>query len=339
MSYKVEIDNFDQKQWKLDASQFSDYSIYQTWPYQKNRAQTDGQELKRIIIRNSNDEVCLMSHIRIKNAPIIHFSIGYIQNGPLILNNNVNEADIVSLLKIMKDSLFGAGIHALRIVPNIADDDFGKVIKQHSIKAGFAENDKKKPYHTFIVDTSDSEEGIRQRLRKSFRRDLKYAEKAGLVIKEGNSNELFSVMENLYEESKGRKGFDGLEFDEFKSPQIELTESEKMKVFVAYFEDKPASALLSTELGDRSIILLAASNALGLEKGSSYLLWYHACVSAHKRGLKWCDLGGIDPDENPNVYQFKSRLGGEEIKYIGSFDLCKGVASQALMTLIEKMKG
>ena len=39
MSYTVNIDNFDRSYWEDMAKGFADYSIYQTWPYQQNRAE------------------------------------------------------------------------------------------------------------------------------------------------------------------------------------------------------------------------------------------------------------------------------------------------------------
>ena len=40
-------------------------------------------------------------------------------------------------------------------------------------------------------------------------------------------------------------------------------------------------------------------------------LLFEAAVAG---GLKWYDLGGIDPDGNPGVYRFKARMGGSEVR-------------------------
>ncbi len=338
MSYTVEIDKISQNDWEVYAKLFDDYSIYQTWPYQENRAKLAGQEVKRIIIKNK-DEICLMGHIRIQKVPLLPIKIGYIQNGPLMRKNGIMPSSLKEIMKALTHSLFQNGINVVRIVPNIVADEVGSEFEKDIISIGFCKSVKKNAYHTFLVDTNDSEDGIRSRLRKSFRRDLKKAEKAGLEVKQGYNERLFQILADLYKQSKGRKGFDGLEIEEFNTPQSLLSESEKMKVLVAFYEDKPASALLSAEKGDRSIVLLAASNEIGLEKGSSYLLWYQACISAHNKGLKWCDLGGIDPENNPNVYKFKSRLGGKDIYHVGCYDIFKSATSMFMMKLIENIKG
>ncbi len=338
MSYRVELDNISRTDWENQALHFQDYTIYQTWSYQENRARMDGQNLRRLMVRSGSGDVCLMAQVRVQNVPLLPFRVGYIQNGPLMCREGIVPADRIEIFRVMVRALFDDGIHVLRVVPNVVEDERGNDIAAALSAAGFKKAERKQPYHTFKVDVSDSEEAIRARLRKSFRRDLKNAEKSGLTVQAGSNDDCFSVLAQLYEESKGRKGFKGLEIEEFSVPQNELIASEKMKVFVACWENQPASALLSTELGDSAIVLLAASNQTGLEKGSSYLLWYQACLSAHSRGLKWCDLGGIDPDNNPSVFQFKSRMGGLEVRHIGTYDLCKGKVSQGLLQLIEKFK-
>ncbi len=51
--------------------------------------------------------------------------------------------------------------------------------------------------------------------------------------------------------------------------------------------------------------------------------------------MKRYDLGGIDPKNNPNVYQFKSRMGGEEHFYIGAFEACTNSIVKNLWRVVE----
>ena len=338
MVYKVEIDSFDRKTWENCTREFADYSIYQTWPYQENRARMSGQSVMRVIIRNKSDKVCLMCQVRIKNIPLIGLKVGYVQWGPLVRRWDDTTALNKEILDMLRDALFEKGINIIRVIPRITDkDDDAKAVALLT-EAHFQFNNNKKKYQTFHVDVSDNEEGIRRRLRKSFRRDLKKAEKVGFEIKSGCQEDLFSILTSLYNESKQRKGFTGLEIEEFAASQIQLIDSEKMDVLVALYEGRPASALLSTNLGDTAIVLLAASNELGLKYGSSYLLWYKAALIAWEAGLKWCDLGGIDPDANPNVYEFKSRLGGNNISHIGVFDCCKSNYQRLIWNIVMRFK-
>jgi lipid II:glycine glycyltransferase (peptidoglycan interpeptide bridge formation enzyme) len=192
------------------------------------------------------------------------------------------------------------------------------------------------PYRTFVLRVDDSEEDIRKRLRKSFRRDVKYAEKAGIEIKQAGSKEFCDILEKLYLLSLQRKKFKGLNPQEFIRPQLMLSNDEKMNITVAYCDGEPVAVHLASNLGDTAVVLLAASNEKGLACGASYLVWYSGAVSALRAGMRGYDLGGIDPDSNPNVYQFKSRMGGDEVLNIGAFETCTNSVVKGLWRIAEK---
>ena len=40
--------------------------------------------------------------------------------------------------------------------------------------------------------------------------------------------------------------------------------------------------------------------------------------------MRWYDLGGIDPEENPGVYKFKRGLNGKEVRAAGPHELRPG---------------
>ena len=41
------------------------------------------------------------------------------------------------------------------------------------------------------------------------------------------------------------------------------------------------------------------------------------------RGKTFYDLGIINPQNNPSVYRFKSRINGREVTFISVFDYCE----------------
>jgi lipid II:glycine glycyltransferase (peptidoglycan interpeptide bridge formation enzyme) len=60
---------------------------------------------------------------------------------------------------------------------------------------------------------------------------------------------------------------------------------------------------------------------------------------AHDAGFKIYDLGGIDPENNPSVYQCKSRLGGREIFHIGAFESCRSPMVRLIWRMCESVHG
>jgi lipid II:glycine glycyltransferase (peptidoglycan interpeptide bridge formation enzyme) len=343
MSYKVIIDDFDHAEWEKSAKNFADYSIYQTWPYQQERANTASQGLSRVIVKNDKNEVVTMCHIRIGSASSLGPKIGYVQQGPLVRGVDGGIVCSVEALKALRSEYLGKKISVFRITPNISDDETGQQVSQMLSSGGFEFVDSISPYRTLMLSLEGTEEEIRKSLDRNFRRSLKKSEKAGIEIREDQDVQFCEVLRELYHGSVERKGFKGLNPDEFINPQSKLSSEEKMNFIVAYYENEPVSVHLASHLGDTGVALLVASNKKGLDCGSSYLIWWKACIAAKNAGMKRFDLGGIDPDNNPGSYRFKSQISRQEYSNIGAFDACSSFpvkvawrASEKVYNLIKK---
>jgi lipid II:glycine glycyltransferase (peptidoglycan interpeptide bridge formation enzyme) len=336
MSYSVHIDDFSRNQWEQCAARFADHSMYQTWPYQQIRGEMDGQQISRALVTGKDGRIAAMCQVRIKKIRLLNMTIGYVQWGPLVCAKDRTLTCTAEALRALRDAYIQDKVDVLRIVPNLRGDDaVGKQFSKVLEEAGFQLLLKSERYRTLTVRVDDSEEGIRKRLRKSYRRDLKKAEQAGAQIRYGWDEEFCNILEHLYTVSVKRKGFRGLDVQQLLKAQRNLSENEKISIIVADWNGRPASVHATSYLGDTAVVLLAASNEAGLSCGSSYLVWYQAVVTAFRQGMKWCDLGGIDPDRNPNVYQFKSRLGGEEVFHLGTFEAYSGLRARMMWRQVD----
>lgn len=336
MSVEAFIDQCSQEEWGKSAKDFADYSIYQTCAYQQVRANNDGQEVKRMIVKDKNGEVVLMCHLRIKNIKPFGIKIGYVQSGPLMLREN-NDLDCLrDALIQLRDLCLNTGLNVLRIVPNLRDDEVGGEIRSLLELSGFKKNLGVAPYRTFMVPLSDSEEEIRSRIHRESQRILRKAEKMQIEIREGTDLGFFETLENLYTGAKERKGFKGLDSTEFVKTQQMLAQNNKAIVLVAYYNGQPVTAHATTHFGNTAVPILTASNETGLRYGASYLLWWKAYIMAKKKGMKYYDLGGVDPVKNPKGYLFKKRMGGEETCYIGGFEVCANFLVTSMWHIVEK---
>lgn len=337
MSYRVIIDNIDREEWEREADNFADYSIYQTWPYQQVRSEIDGQQLSRVVIRDEDNKVVTMCQIRIKHVKPLGLRIGYAQWGPLFRNKSGKVICSIEALRELRKAYVGNIVNVLRVVPNAGTDESDPTFTEMLRAAGFDCVQSIEPYRTFVLPVDDSEEEIRKRLRKSFRRDLKKAEQSKIEITEGKDKDFCDILENLYKVLLERKKFKGLNPREFTRTQAMLSPCEKMNIIVVHFHGEPVAAHLASNLGDTAVVLLAATNELGLACGSSYLIWYKGAVAAGLAGMKLYDLGGVDPDNNPNVYKFKSRMGGKESFHIGAFEAYGSISAKTTWRMAEKI--
>jgi len=337
MPYKVDIDNFSQDDWERYAGEFADYSIYQTWSYQQTRAEKDNQQVNCVVIKDENGEVATMGHIRIRTIKAIGLKVGYIQWGPLVRAADGTSKCHVEALKALRSYYVGPKVNVLRIVPNVCGDETGQKLSEMLVSSGFQPTRSVRPYHTMLFPLNITEDQIRSRFHRKWRSSLRRAERNNIEIKEGTDEEYFKVLDRLYMSAQKQKGFKGLDMQLFIRTQQMLPPRQKMNVVLAYYNGQPLTADVTSYLGDTAVGIFQASSKEGLRLGASYLVWWKALLSAKRAGMKRYDLGGVDPKNNPNVFEFKSRMGAHEIFHIGAFEACAGSRTKAVWTISEKV--
>ena len=336
MAYRITIDELNRDQWMRYAADFADYSIYQTWPYQEVRCEMDGQEVKRVIVLDG-DEVLTMCQLRIMKINFLRYKIAYVQSGPLMLGLDGQLRCNQQALKLLCDTVFEAGVAVIRIAPLIWDDETVKSVAEMLCNSGFKAVPYIEKYHTFLLSLEGSEDQIRRQFSRSGRRDVKIAEKAGVVLKESRDIDSFLLLKQLYSEAIKRKGFKGLDPEEYMRSQKELHEDEKITTLAAYLDNELIGAHATSYLGKMAVNLYVAVNEKGLKCKASYLIWFRSFLSAKLAGMKQYDFGGIDPVRNRKVYEFKKRLGGDEISTIGTFDFCRNPVNGRAMHVAERV--
>jgi lipid II:glycine glycyltransferase (peptidoglycan interpeptide bridge formation enzyme) len=335
MNYTIDIDNFTQEDWQLSVRQFRDYTVYQSWAYQQVRCEKEHQQISRAIVRDKNDRAVAMLQVRIKPIPLTHLRVGYVQWGPLIDRRDCDNFTDFSVFSLIRQAYLKK-VDVLRLVPSIVADERGKHIASVLEQSGYRRVVKCSAYHTFYLPIDD-DESMQNRLDRSWRRSLKKAERAGIEIKESSAVEDFYALEEIYNTSKHRKGFSGLNPKIFIQTQQHLSSDEKMQVIIAYCQGIPVTAHASSYLGQMGEGILAGSTKEGLSCGASYLVWWKTLLAAKRAGMKIYNLGGIDPQKNPSVYQFKMRMGGQEIFHIGTFDAVRSSTAHVIWKGIDTL--
>jgi lipid II:glycine glycyltransferase (peptidoglycan interpeptide bridge formation enzyme) len=111
-----------------------------------------------------------------------------------------------------------------------------------------------------------------------------------------------------------------------------------MRVFLADKEGKVYNALVVAAAGDTGIYLLAATSDAGLKSKGAHLLQWRAIEWLKSQGYRWYELGGINPEKNPGVFQFKNGLGGEDVHQVGVFESSGSTLSRACVRAGEQLR-
>ena len=81
-----------------------------------------------------------------------------------------------------------------------------------------------------------------------------------------------------------------------------------MQIMICEDRGAPVAGLVVSAIGGSAIYLLGATSDDGLKSKGAYLLQWNMIQWLKQNGVRWYDLGGIDPEANRGVYSFKKGI-------------------------------
>jgi hypothetical protein len=331
MTYKLR--QLTQDEWLAAAITFKDYNYTHYWTYGKQAAARVNADSEAMAVLDDRANIVGLFNSRIKLIPLNLGGIAYISGGVMIdQGQSALESTLKKVLTVIKEDYVDRRGLVLRISqrPKLPTNFPNEAALYPSL--GFTENGK--TCATILLDLSIDLDLIQKRLHQKWRNILNKSEKQAITVVSGNDLALFTDFEGLFKDLLLRKGFE-VEMDNyfFKAVQEASPVQEKFYMAIAYYEGEPISGHLSSIEGDTSVYILGATNDSGRKLGAAYLLQWHVINASKEQGCQWYDLGGIDPEKNPHVYQFKKRMGGEETQTDAIFQIHSGMKGQWTLML------
>lgn len=337
MDYVLEINKILKETYDDTLCLFEDSNLYQTYEY--NLLAKGGSRMCTAVLKQEN-KILGLSIVRIVKVPFFNFGLAYIYRGPVWQRKDqINSIEMFSeFLKLLKEEFVLKRKLVLRISPNLIkekNEDFEKLFSE----LGFISHGKTAGANTFYIDLNLSLEELRKKLSGNWRKKLKKSESENLKIISGTEDPLFQEVVNLYTEMVKRKRFNpGIDVNKLKATQYCLPPSIKMISSICYANDVPISCLAVSSIGSTGIPILAATSDFGTNYDGSYLLHWQMLVYLKENGYKYFDLGGIDKEKNPNVYNFKHGMGGVEVQYFDVMDIGSNNFFNAILKRFELAK-
>ncbi len=327
----LRIERIELKDWLAAAKQFNDYNYTHYWAYSNIAAKRIGACSEHISVVDEQGNLIALSNIRIKKLPFGLGGIAYISGGPMVDRGQKDfKKEFRSVLAVIRKEYVTKRGLVLRISQRHKVSPF--CVQEASVyfEDGFSSH--KKTNATMILDLSFNLDIIRKNFHQKWRNILNKSERQDIKIVAGNDKKLFVEFAGLFKELIAKKSF-YVDMDDqfFMAVQEQSLEQEKFYIAIAYYDKKPIGGHLSSMGGDTSVYLLGAANEVGRKLGAAYLLQWFVINESIRKGCHWYDLGGIDQKENPNVYSFKKRMGGEETGIGHVFQVYEGY--KGLITL------
>jgi lipid II:glycine glycyltransferase (peptidoglycan interpeptide bridge formation enzyme) len=321
-SYTSEVDTVTERDWYDRLQEFEDANIYQTWSYAE--AMWDLDNTSHLVLKKHGRAIAV-AQVRLTQVPFLKVGIAYVLRGPVWrLRETAPDGEVLrqALRALRNEYVCKRGLF-LRLAPLM----FANETKHESRMLG-EENYEPKVNHgskmTILMDLSPPIEELRGGLHRNWKRNLKTAEGHGLEVIEGEGDDLFKAVVDIYREMVHRKRFLAPnDIEKFRQVQALLPDGLRMKVAVCRSTEGACAGLIWSEIGETAIELFAATRAAALSNGAAYLLRWRLVEHLKRSGFRMYNLNGINQVQNPGVYHFKSGLAGKagtEIAYLGIFE-------------------
>lgn len=330
--WEVEVDRATPADWAGMLELFDDANLYQTWPYGEVR--WGRKNLSHLVLKRGG-EVLGMAQLRIVRPTPFNFGMAYLRWGPLCERRGkpIDPEVAARMGRALRDEYNRKRKLFLYVLP-IAFTGSPRAALFESAFSGFKAEDLTSATadRTFVLDLVPPLEELRRNLDGKWRNMLVQAEKRGMKVVSGNGIDVYRTFCRMYDEMKQRKAFETtVDVEEFGRIQQDLPESHRMRILICEEKGIPVAGLVASAMGDSAIYLLGATSDNGLNSKGAYLLQWNLIQWLKKDGIRWYDLGGIDPERNRGVYRFKRGMSGADVFHSNPLVACDNPVSSAIV--------
>lgn len=150
------------------------------------------------------------------------------------------------------------------------------------------------PTATVMLDARRSPDELRAAMRTNARRNLRRAERQGVVVRDGDERDLATLI-RLIGATGARQGFDAYPDRYYETMWRAFAPDGHAHLVVAEHEGTPLSALLLIAFGDTVLYKIGGWSGEPRSIRPNELAHWHAAQWARSAGYRWYDLEGIDP--------------------------------------------
>lgn len=201
------------------------------------------------------------------------------------------------------------------------------------------------PEHTSIVDLSKPKEDIISNMSQPSRNILRNYHKKGLSIHKSQNPADLQIFLKFIHETAQRTGIKPHSDEYFQKQADTLFPVNAASLWYASFEGEPvAAAIFYQNEHTRYYAHAGASSNRDFRKlNAPTAIVAESIVDAHDSGLKFFDLYGISPNNDPNhpwygFTKFKKSFGGDDVEFSGAWDFPINHLVYSLYRLQQKLK-
>ncbi|WP_197466602.1 peptidoglycan bridge formation glycyltransferase FemA/FemB family protein [Brachybacterium sp. sponge] len=336
----------------------SAHAGYQQSP-QWGRARSGDWDPELVGWYDLDDRLVGVALLRSRSLPVVHRRFAMMAQGPVI---DWEHGDLPDLLAALEAYARGRGIFALVVVPSLAlrawgptavkaaladpevtkwsqvtsdrEDPVGHRAVQALAAAGWHRLpqdgmlDASQPLFTFWIPLGGrTEEEVLAGMTRAWRKNIRKAEREGVVVIDGTREDLPTV-QRLYAETAARQGFSAQPLEYFESMWDALAGDQPgtFHLHLALHEGDVLAANGTARAGGHAQGVFAARGDLRRQLKAANALYAEIIHGAIAEGADQLDIGGVAETleaDGPEagLLVFKADMGGEVREGIGGWEL------------------
>ncbi len=316
----------DRSRFNAFVAEFESGDLLQSYEWGDLKAKSGWKPIRAMA--ECDGHIVAAASILKRNIPRTGRSILYASRGPVL------DTTDGALVKAFTEGLTSiARKHRsilLKIDPPVPVED--EISRANIIAAGFqpiaaAGFGGTQPKCVMQLDLDKSEEELMRSFKEKWRYNIRLADRKGVRIREECSREDLRVFYELLKETCERDGFLVRGYKYFEDMWDILAPSGYMKLAIAFFEDRPLSAVLIYKFGNKAWYTYGASSNQDRNVMPNHLIQWRMIRQALADGCKWYDFRGVSPKTGDGdahlegLNRFKEGFNPRFVEYIGEFDL------------------
>jgi vancomycin resistance protein VanK len=274
-----------------------------------------------------------------------------IRIGPPVITRRWSAAQV-------KDGIADEATTSLTTLPPTERSQTGaKVVSQlrelgwlpQAVAGGFAAG---QPQYNFWIPLRDadgtprSEDDVLAGMNQLWRRNIKKAAKAGVVVSTGSGEDDLAAFHTLYAHTAERDHFTPRPLSYFRTmvDALGAEDPERIRLYLARHEGDLVAATIWIRVGSHAWYSYGASSSEKREVRGSNAIQWQMIRDSIAAGAAIYDLRGItdtllSDDPHVGLIQFKVGTGGEAVEYAGEWDLPLNRAIYKAFELYLKRRG
>ncbi len=327
---KVEVrpvSSTESDRWDEFVSGRPSASLLQSWDWGEFRSGHGWRPVRIAAFRDG--QIAGAAQLLIRSA--FGASIAYVPRGPVV---SFAEPEVYGplLRSVHRISIKHRAIF-LKLEPNEPESP---ELDRTLLGLGFRRSDHTvQPRATLVVELEGTEEELLSRMRGKTRYGVRRAERSGIEVREGTTEEDLRSFYELMLLTSRRQSYPVRSLEYYRDVLERFRRRDRGALLLAEADGRALAGLMTFVCGDTGVYMYSASSGERSRDTPTYLLQWRAMQWCKRRGCSRYDLWGIPlaaargeqgPEDEEGehgywgVYRYKQKFGGEPLVYAGAYD-------------------